>query len=301
MKLFLFSGRFLVPFFIMLAGYLVYLTWDLLELYGSDFSNKGLPSSVLTEWVSTSIAGSLLPLSFLLSLLVAITYYSHYYFRQDRKGLRPFSIFNIAALVTVALIGFWYVSFQAPKLELKSRKMLSALIYSRSYKEYQKEIRMPYTELIDEKSKILSRLYEIRDSLKADTVFHVENKVYKSTDERLLKKIDFEINQDITFPFLLILFYIAGTLLAVSFCRAVFIFPLLVSCFVVFTGFYYLQSLLKVYYFNDKINLFFGAGWGLCLSLSILLIIWYLILKSMRLFKPDKNDHISFIKNEPEH
>jgi hypothetical protein len=293
MKIFLISRRFLIPFFITLSGHLVYLAWDLKDLYRNDFLNKGLPSSVLNEWLLTSIASSILPLSFLLSLLVAVTYYSHYYFRKDRKGLRPFSIFNTTNLVVLAIISFWYVSFQAPEFKRKNRKILSAVVYSRSYEEYQKEMMMPIAGFFDEKSETLPRLYQIRDSLK-NAAAQAENKMYNSTDERLLKKIDFEINQDITFPLLLILFYIAGTLSAMTFYRTIFIFPLLVSYFVIFTGVYYLQSLLRVYYFKDRINLFLGTGWGLCLGLSILIIVWYLILKSVGLFKPDGNDNTRF-------
>jgi hypothetical protein len=288
MKIFLFSRRFLVPFFLTWILHLGFAEWKMWRLYKDDFAGKGLPGSLKTEWLLRQASGNLLLLSFLLALLIGTTYYAHQYLKRNSEHRSLFSGKNLLVIVLLGLTGFYYTSFLQPGSEMKSRMLLADIVYASSKETFQRTTEAMYKT---REMMTLPELYHARDSIAGTAVSHPEYLTPGGNNPKQheLRMYDFKIMEKIAFPFAVVLFYCIGILAGISFRKTIGLVPLLISYFLVFTGWYYAQSWMKLWFNQEKTNAFI-ANFGILLLLFVVAICLFLLLKKYGFYKsrPDE-------------
>ena len=291
MKAFLISRRFLVPLFITWAGHLVYVGWRFHELYKDDFRGKGLPSSLMLQWL-WSLVGALMSLSFLLAFIVAMTFYSHYNMRKNKNEFRPFSPINLMMVFVIALTGFLYTSFNEPRHNLQSKQILASIIYARSYSEYNLEIKRPIDEYKSERMMTLRELYKRNVLLRSQKSIEPPGNLFDQGNERLIKEVNWQIAIKYALPFSIILFYIIGVFMGMSFYKVHWIIPILISWVLIFGGWYYCNRLFEFWFRNGKVNKFLGA-FGPGILVCVLLGCWYFGLRKYGVFRKHKEESLT--------
>lgn len=269
MKIFIFSRRFLIVFFslLLLAG--AYFFWEMRDLYYDDFKGKGLPSSVMTGWLLNNIAGRTLSLMILLSLLAGMSYYSHYASKRYGSAYKPFSVLNITVVMAIALVLFLFVSFSAPSFTQRSLVTVSNMVFARTAEEFYKA--QKDTTPVTKTESIMTLPELIKE---------------KKEGGRPIKKLSYEIGKRIALPFSVILNYILGVLLGISFRRLPGIVPLLLSYFVLFAIIYYTDQYFRTQYNKDNIGSFLAAN-GTTIIFGMLAVVWYFILRRYNKPKPE--------------
>jgi hypothetical protein len=298
MKVFIFSRRFLIPFFIVWIFTLGYLTWEFWELYRADFTGKGFRDSVIAEWLITLVGGKILYLSFLLALLAGVTFHSHYNSKRKVAVYMPFSKVNILAIIVLALAGFIYMSFYEPLVSLRNKTLLSNIIYSGSDEELQslQKDTLPATK--HEITMTLSELYEARGIIaNRDDKARLEGYSMFIRPER----IRYEIAKKTGVPFMIICVYALGVLLGISFRRLPRIVPLAIAYLFLYGALYYCDQYFRVQYFGGNTGILLGAN-GVTLIFGVLSIIWYFILRRSGFFKsplPEVAEDVISISSAP--
>ncbi|MEI9947190.1 MAG: hypothetical protein WDN26_23615 [Chitinophagaceae bacterium] len=239
MKVFVFSRRFLIPFILALIGYAGYFAWEMWQLYKIDFNGKGISSSVKYEWLWTIISGGTILSAVLLALFTGIIFYSHYRIRREERALF-YSSGNIAAILIIAIAGFVYTSFYEPRSYKRSMDLLSSIVYARTAEEFNSEINRKDDGLRNERMLTLPELCNAKDSLSAGSKTTGKYNFF-DTPESMLKKIKFQIAKKAGYPFLLLIFYTIGVLLAVSLRKIHVVFPLLIA-FLYCSGDFYMDK-----------------------------------------------------------
>jgi hypothetical protein len=288
MKIFLFSRRFLVPFFLGWILHLVYFQWEMWQLYKNDFEGKGLPGSLKIEWLLRQAGGRFLLWSFALALLVGAVYYGHQYLKKNSDHRQLFSIKNILAIALVSLCGFYYTSFVQPHNDMKSRMLLADIVYAASGETFQRTIEVPFKS---REVMTLPELYHARDSIAAMPVVRPGffTPGGNNPKQHELRMYDFKIMEKIAFPFIVIVFYFIGILTGISFRKTIAVFPLLISYFLVFGAWSYGQSWMRYLFQREKLNAFI-ANFGLLLLLSVLCTGLFFLLKKYRFYQPSSEE-----------
>ncbi|MFN8292030.1 MAG: hypothetical protein U0U70_17380 [Chitinophagaceae bacterium] len=283
MKGFIFSRRFFIPFLIVLAGHMAWFCYRMYSLYKPDLVNKGLPSAVLWKWTWYNATGSFLLYGFLSGFVTGITFYSHYRYRKDRIGFRPFSVVNTSLLLAIAVAGFLYSSFGVPRQLFKARILLNDIVYARSYEEFSKLAKDTIRPIKSEATMTLPELYRHRLSVKKGESLE-GNFLFPGIQNKTLNKVRLAIAEKYTTALLIILFGIAGIFCGLSFYKVRVIVPLLISYFAVFTGWFYCNRLFVWQYKYGNAGLVTGA-FGASLLLLLILAGWYLGLRKYGAFK----------------
>jgi hypothetical protein len=174
--------------------------------------------------------------------------------------------------------------------------MLSSIVYSRTYDEYKVVIKnipgsekrvemMTVPELFKKRTKVTGS----KSNENPNLVLDVKNKI-------LVKNINRAIAGKFSLPLVIILFYVIGIFMGMSFYKAHPIFPLLISYFLVFGGWYYSSRLFESWFKSDQINPFWSA-FGPALLVGVLLTGWYFGLKGYGAFKKNRDDIFPDISN----
>lgn len=293
-RVFIFSRQLLLPLLIVWAAHLGWLGWEFWKAYGADFRGKGLPAIVACKWIWVQLSSEILLLTLLASLPVALAWYSHYQVKKDRVVFRPFSALNMLVIVLIAGIGFFYISFIAPRQNLKSLNMLSAIVFSKNYDEYKRvladneegkdELQLTFQDRLRTLPELLERKAYLEKQPEVD---HLGN-LYPVKPS--LKKVRLEIAKRIMFPFTLLEFYIAGIFMGLSFYKTFRIIPALLSWFIIVAGWFMLYNLFLVMCNRERIG-FFTAAYGTQILLAAILVFWYWALRKYGFFAKE-NDGI---------
>lgn len=276
MKVFIFSKRFFIPFLIVFAGHFIYLTAEIYRVYQVDFNGKGVPSSVLWKWLWQS-GGIFMGISFFAAFIVALSFYSHAKAKKDKNNFQPFSRINILLVMVMAIAGFFYISFCVPKNTLKAAQILSNVVFARSYDEFKKLMKDPVGNYKAERMMTLPELNRKKASAKNDENQHGIS-MFPEKYRVAIQKINWEIARKYAFPLTIILFYITGIFVGLSFYKIHSIVAILFSYFFIFIGWYYCQQVFEYWYKRGAFNVFIGA-FGAVMLLTVLLVGWYFGLK----------------------
>lgn len=286
MKVFVTSRRFLIPLLIVWIAQTGYLTWQMWIEYKGDFQGKGLPAWVKTEWFASLAAGSFVLPSFLAAFLVATAWYSHYRAKRD-AGCRPFSLISLLVATGIALLGFIYTSYCAPKMIGRNRELLVAVVYAGSSIEFEQAIKVPLL-LRNPQVLTLPELLKTKDSLGLERQPAADDFVFGDNDNRKKREINYHIANKIGLPILILLFYVLGTLLGISFRRTYGAFPVLIAYFILFAGWYYGQEYFHRAYRREESGILMGAN-GMTLILTVIALGWLLIFRKYRMSGKEKN------------
>jgi hypothetical protein len=268
--------------------------WD---LYKDDFAGKGLPGSLKTEWLLRQAGGNILLSTFLLALLIGTTYYAHQYLKRNSEHRSIFSGKNMLVITLLGLAGFYYTSFLQPGNDMKSRMLLADIVYTNAGEPFQRTEEMHKTREV----MTLPELYHAKDSIARTAVSHPEYLTPGGNNPRQheLRMYDFKIMQKIAFPFTVVLFYIMGILVGISFRKTIGLVSLLISYFLVYTGWSYGQSLMKQWFNQEKTNAFM-ANFGMLLLLLVVAIGLFLLLKKYGFYKSRPDELSLEFTPEPE-
>ena len=293
MKVFLFSRRFLVPLLIIWILHLIYVEWEMWRLWKDDLTGKGLPTSLKFEWLLIQASGYIMPLSFLVSFLIAMIIYSHYRAKKE-KHISPdfFSTWNLLSVIFLAVIAFLYTSFIEPRSNLKSQELLAEIIWAKSYDELKDGLRNPKAgkSFKGPGTMTITELFHAKDSLKA--TYNIKEEYdfpYLNKDQRVLRKIQQEINKKISLPFTVILFYFIGLFLGASFYKIHVIDPLLIGYLILFVSWYYIRQVFERLYFKEDVEGFLGSN-AATMFFGLLAIAWFLVLRKYEFFTEKNND-----------
>ena len=295
MKIFLFSRRFLIPFFIVLLLHFVYIEWQDWNAWKDELKGKGLPSSLIYQWLLTRIAGSLLILSFVNSFFIAVVFYSHHNVRKERFiSSEFFSKWNLLAVILLSLTAFLYTSFAEPKNNIKTMELLKEIVWAK-----------PGEQLADDSLKITPRSSDYKKNprlMNINELFHAKDSLralekngkefsspYFTAGNSKLRTVESLISKKFALPFVIILFYFLGIFFGASFYKIHVIVPLLISFFILLTGWYYVQRVFEWFYHQQHINAFLGAN-GTTIIFSLLVLVWFYVLKKYKLFKTEDSD-----------
>jgi len=292
MRIFLFSGRFLAPFFIVWVFHLGFILWEAWHTWKQELTKKGLPSSLRNEFLLNQVASPVLLLTFLIAFLTAMVFYSHYRVRKEKHiPTKLFSVFNLTTVVLIAFIAFLHTSFREPAINARGQELLSKIVYG------------DYTDTVPGNSKTAYRkaprmmtiieLFRAKDSLKA--TYNINEKYnfpYLNNSQRELDRIRYEIGRKFSLPLNIIVFYFIGIFLGASLYRIHVIVPFLISYLVLFTLWYYVQQVIERLYHRQIIGVFFVAG-GTAILFALLGVAWFFVLRKYRMFKKKNDDPTS--------
>jgi hypothetical protein len=282
MRIFLFSRRFLIPFFLILILHLVYFEWEAWQLYKDDLDKKGIPGSIKLEWMLRQAAGYVLSLSFLIAVLSGAVLYGHQYLKRNNDHRKIFSPANILAIMIVSLVGFYYVSFLQPGNSTKARMLLADIVFARPEEPFERttmELRKNWEQFT------LPELYKARDSVQHVLLNPNSNLMDQlNTTKREYQRYDYLINNKIAYAFTIIVFYFFGILLGISFRKTVAAVPLLIGYFLLFPVWAYSEAILEELHARDKINAFL-AGFGITILLALIGAGLFLLLRKYKFYK----------------
>jgi hypothetical protein len=289
MKIFILSRRFLLPLFITWILHLGYAAWDMWRLYRYDFESKNMPASVKAEWLWGVVAGRVLITTFLLAFLVAMTWYSHYRMKKE-SGYRPFALAPVLLVTGIAIAGFVYTSFCQPRITQRNMRLLSAVIYSGTLRDFSMEIKN-FPEIFKApKAMTLPELLYARNELAREAMEPPTNPAFGNMLHRDRKEIAYLIAEKEGLPVTIILFYILAVFLGASFRRVHLLFPLLIAYFIVFAGWYFGQEFSHKAYWREKLGAFWAANL-MTLVLGIIALGWFFILQKRGVFRQKETEN----------
>jgi lipopolysaccharide export LptBFGC system permease protein LptF len=191
--------------------------------------------------------------------------------------------------VLVALAGFLFTSFCEPGNVRKSRKIMTEMVYARSYEEFEVEIKKQFDEYKNEKMLTLPELIRWRADFENEKTNRSQDIFNSHDNSSLIRKVDWEIAGKYALPFIIILFYFTGVFMGMSFYRIHFIAPVLITFFLIFYGWYYCRRLFEYWYKKNDINVFWGA-FGPGILICVLLVCWYFGLRKYGAFKKQEEE-----------
>ena len=295
MKIFILSRRFWIPFFVVLLLHVFYIEWQDWNTWKDELKGKGLPSSLIYQWLLTRIAGALLLLSFVNSFFIALVFYSHYHVKKEKFiPSKFFSTWNLLVVIILSLSAFLYTSFAEPKNNIRTMELLEKIVWSTPGEQ-------PADDSVGLTSKSshykknprlmnINQLFNARDSLRA-----MENKEeefsfpYGTTGNGELRTVEYLISKKFALPFSVIVFYFLGIFFGATFYKLHVIIPVITGYFILLSGWYFVQRLFEWLYHQQHIGVFLGSH-GATIFFSLLGVVWFYVLKKYKLFKINNND-----------
>jgi hypothetical protein len=132
MRVFIFSKRFIIPFFVSFIFYISCTLWYFWELYKDDIVNKNVPLGLKLEWLMYTAGGQIGVLCFVFAFLVGILFFVHHSLKVSINPFHFFSKHNNISVLTIAFIAFLYVSYLQPAATYRSSRYLVDFIFTKA-------------------------------------------------------------------------------------------------------------------------------------------------------------------------
>ncbi|MCX6318769.1 MAG: LptF/LptG family permease [Bacteroidetes bacterium] len=281
---FLFSRRFWIPFILVLLAHLWWFGRELGGTYIDDFKGKGLPESLFREWLWTSLNGPIVYVSFLAAFITGITWFSHYNTKRRQSSFRPFSFGSMAILISISGLVFVYMAIIAPHISRKEKRILTEVVFARSYKEFTDGMKRVDTSIVHTvRALTLSELFDRKRSLQHRDLDEFDKTGIRYPLDNSVRKVRFEIAKRFSVPLIVALFYFCGIFMGFSFYKTYRLIPFFLSWILLALGWFVLDTFSSVLYRRETLGLFTSV-WGPILILSFILFVWYWALRRYGFF-----------------